>query len=153
WVKPQLAATGREVAIPAWRNIFSALDAALRLLHPVMPFLTEELWHRLPQTTGARSIALDRFPEPRSEWADAEADRQMATLQEIVIAARNIRADMKIDPKRKVAADLSSSDAGVRQLVEANLDPMLRLASLSALHVSSGHLDGAGAAVRSTAQF
>ena len=64
-VKPQLSAADREVALPAWRNIFAALDAALRLLHPVMPFLTEELWHRLPQPAGARSIALDRFPEPR----------------------------------------------------------------------------------------
>ena len=70
-----------------------------------MPFLTEELWHRLPQPAGARSIALDKFPEPRANWADAAADEAMATLQEIVIAARNIRAEMKLDPKRKVAAD------------------------------------------------
>src|SRR5580698_2319691 len=67
WVKPQLASADREVALAAWRNIFAALDSALRLLHPVMPFLTEELWHKLPQPDGARSIALDRFPEPRPE--------------------------------------------------------------------------------------
>ena len=71
WVKPQLADTEREVALAAWRNIFAALDAALRLLHPVMPFLTEELWHKLPQPAGARSIALDQFPEPRANWTDA----------------------------------------------------------------------------------
>jgi valyl-tRNA synthetase len=153
WVKPQLTAADHGVALPAWRNIFAALDAALRLLHPVMPFMTEELWHRLPQMEGARSIALDRFPEPRAEWADAAADREMTTLQEIVIAARNIRAEMKLDPKRKVAAEFSSSDAATRRLVAGSLDPILRLAALSALDVSAAHLDSTGAAVRSTAQF
>ena len=153
WVKPQLVDTNHEVAIPAWRNIFAALDAALRLLHPVMPFLTEELWQKLPQPADARSVALDRFPEPRATWTDAAADDAMTTLQEIVTAARNIRAEIKLDPKRKVSADFSTGDSGVRKLIEDNLDPLLRLASLSGLQISSGHLDATGAAVRSTAQF
>jgi valyl-tRNA synthetase len=153
WVKPQLAASDREVALAAWRNIFAALDAALRLLHPVMPFLTEELWHRLPQPVGSRSIALDKFPEPEPGWADAASDEEMATLQEIVISARNIRAEMKLDPKRKVAADFSTGNPVLRKLVEGNLDPLLRLAALSQLQMLSGHLDPEGAAIRSTAQF
>jgi valyl-tRNA synthetase len=153
WVKPQLADTNREIAIAAWRNIFAAFDAALRLLHPIMPFLTEELWHRLPQPAGARSIALDKFPEPRAQWTDAAAERDMATLQEIIIAARNIRAEMKVDQKKKIAADFSSTDPAISTLVQQNLDPLLRLASLSALQISSGRLDAAGAALRSTAQF
>ena len=153
WVKPQLSSTDRDVAIPAWRNIFAVLDAALRLLHPAMPFLTEELWHKLPQPAGARSIALDHFPEARKEWVEASADAQMALIQEIIVAARNIRAEMKIDQKKKVAAEFSSKDAGVRALVQGNLDALARLASLSELTVSSGALASDGAAVRSTAQF
>ncbi len=153
WVKPQLADTDREVAVPAWRNIFAALDAALRLLHPAMPFLTEELWHKLPQPAGARSIALDKFPEPLPNWADAGSDDAMARLQEIVIAARNIRAEMKIDPKRKVAAEFSGRSPMLRNLVLDNLDPLLRLAALSELRVTADHLDPAGAAIRSTAAF
>jgi len=153
WVKPQLADANREIAIAAWRNIFAAFDAALRLLHPIMPFLTEELWHRLPQPAGAPSIALDKFPEPRAQWTDASAERDMAALQEIIITARNIRAEMKVDQKKKIAADFSSSDPAIRALVQQNLDPLLRLASLSALQISSGRLDAAGAALRSNAQF
>jgi valyl-tRNA synthetase len=153
WVKPQLSDANGEIAIAAWRNIFAAFDAALRLLHPIMPFLTEELWHRLPQPAGARSIALDKFPEPRAHWTDAAAERDMATLQEIIIAARNIRAEMKADQKKKIAADFSSADPAIRTLVEQNLDPLLRLASLSALQISATRLDSAGAALRSTAQF
>ena len=77
----------------------------------------------------------------------------MSTLQEIVIAARNIRAEMKLDPKRKVAADFSTGNPVLRKLVEDNLDPLLRLAALSGLQIASGHLDPEGAAIRSTAQF
>jgi valyl-tRNA synthetase len=153
WVKPQLSAADREVAIAAWRNIFAVLDAALRLLHPVMPFLTEELWHKLPQPAGARSIALDRFPARREDWIDAGADVDMALIQETIAAARNIRAEMKVDQKRKVSADFSTKDEAVRKLVELNLEPLLRLASLSGLNISAGHLGAAGAAVRSTARF
>jgi valyl-tRNA synthetase len=153
WVKPQLAATDRAVAVAAWRNIFAALEAALRLLHPVMPFLTEELWHRLTQPTGARSIALERFPEPRANWTDTQAEKEFATLQEIITAARNIRSEMKIDQKRKIPADFSSSDSAIRKLAEQNAEPLARLATLSALNISSNRLDGAGAAVRSTSQF
>ncbi len=153
WVKPQLASTERVVALAAWRNIFAALEAALRLLHPVMPFLTEELWHRLPQPAGARSIALDKFPEPRPQWEYASAAGEMELLQEIVIAARNIRAEMKLDPKRKVAADFSSGDPAIRKLAEENLDALQRLATLSELQIASGHLDSTGAAMRSTARF
>jgi valyl-tRNA synthetase len=153
WVKPQLSSSDRELAVAAWRNIFAVLDTALRLLHPVMPFLTEELWHKLPQPAEARSIALDHFPEARQEWMDASAESDMTLIQEIIAAARNIRAEMKIDQKKKVAAEFSSKDTGVRGLVERNLDALTRLASLSELQVSSGALAAEGAAVRSTAQF
>ncbi len=153
WVKPQLASPDRAVAIAAWRNIFAALDAALRLLHPVMPFLTEELWHRLPQPEGARSIALDKFPELQASWTDTAADDSMAILQEIVVAARNIRAELKLDPKRKVPAELFATGPMRRNLVQENLDAILRLASLSELRIMAGHLDAAGGAVRSTAAF
>ena len=158
WVKPQLASPDRAVAVAAWRNIFAALDAALRLLHPVMPFLTEELWHRLPQADGARSIALDQFPEPLPRWIDAASEDEMAVLQEIVAAARNIRAEMKVDPKKKVAAEFFATGPMRRTLVQENLDPILRLASLSELRIMPGHVDAGNAAaasgiIRSTAAF
>jgi valyl-tRNA synthetase len=153
WVKPQLVDPDLEIAIPAWRNIFAALDAALRLLHPVMPFLTEELWHRLPQPSGARSISLDKFPEQHAEWTDATADADMGTLQEIIAAARNMRSEMKLDPKHKIPADFSTGNPALRKLVSENMHPLLRLAALSSLQISSGHVDPAGSVIRSTAQF
>ena len=153
WVKPQLSDPDREIAVAAWRNIFAALEAALRLLHPVMPFLTEELWHKLPQREGARSIALERFPDARANWADTAADADMALLQDIVIAARNIRAEMKVDAKRKVPAELSIANPLAAKLVAQNIGPISQLATLSGLRVSGERMNSDGRAVRSTALF
>ncbi|HYL11062.1 MAG TPA: valine--tRNA ligase [Candidatus Acidoferrales bacterium] len=153
WQKPLLTSSDRETATAAWRNIFSVFEAALRLLHPFMPFLTEELWHRLPQAATAKSIALAQYPQARPEWIDEEAERQFTLLQETITAAREIRATMKLDSKRKVAADFSSVEYDLRELIKANRQPVLRLASLSDLRVSGEPLQAAGGTVRSTARF
>jgi valyl-tRNA synthetase len=128
-------------------------DAALRLLHPFMPFLTEELWHQFPQRAGAKSIALDRFPEVRDTWRNQGALEEFGTIQEIITAVRNIRADMKIDPKKKVAAELSMLDAAARASVEANRDGIVRLGMLTELKISGERLAPGDGAVRSTAKF
>jgi valyl-tRNA synthetase len=153
WVKPELLSANRERAVAAWRNLFSAFDAALRLLHPFMPFLTEELWHQLPRRPGAKSIALDSYPEARTDWKNSAAQEQFSLIQEVVQACRNIRAEMKLDPKKKVAAEFSSSDAAACSVMEANRDGILRLAVLSELKVGAERLAHAGGAVRSTSVF
>jgi len=153
WVKPELQNADRRHAIVAWRNLFAAFEAALRLLHPFMPFLTEELWHQLPQPPGAKSIALDRYPEVRKEWKNPQSLRNFGQIQEVIVALRNIRAEMKLEPKKKVPAEFSSGEAAVRQVIEENRDGIARLAALSELKISAGHLPQAGGSVRSTARF
>jgi len=154
WVKPELQNADRERAIVAWKNLFAAFDAALRLLHPFMPFLTEELWHQLPQKAGAKSIALDRFPEARTDWKNASALSQVALIQEVVTALRTIRAELKLDPKKKVAAEFSTVDSSSRSLVEANRTAIERFAALSELRmVPREQFDAKTGAVRSTATF
>ena len=146
WVKPQLTASDREIAVPAWRNIFAALEAALRLLHPVMPFLTEELWHRLPQSVGARSIALEPFPEPHPNWANEKAEREMSYLQGGIVSARNQRAELKINQKEKVPAEALILDGQQRRVLEDNHDTFMRLASLSDLKFASRPASRSGGA-------
>ena len=153
WVKPELQGSDQERAVAAWRNLFAAFDAALRLLHPIMPFLTEELWHQLPQRAGAKSISLYRFPEARPEWESPSAQDQFALIQDVVVALRNIRAEIKLEPKKKVAAEFSSSDEAMRRVIEANREGILRLAALSELKVGAARLAQAVGGLRSTAQF
>jgi valyl-tRNA synthetase len=74
-------------------------------------------------------------------------------LQEIIVSIRNIRAEMKLDPKKRVAAEIYAWDQLTRETIERNLDGVLRLALLSELHISSEPLEQAGGAVRSTSQF
>jgi valyl-tRNA synthetase len=153
WVKPELQSTNAECAEVAWKNLFAAFDAALRLLHPVMPFLTEELWHQLPQKQGAKSIALDAYPVATENWKNAAALKEFSFLQDVIKTLREIRSQMKLDPKKKVKAEFSSADAGLRASLIANLDAVLRLGILSELNISADRLELSGAAVRSTAQF
>jgi len=153
WVKPELQAADQSRAAVAWKNLFAAFDGALRLLHPLMPFLTEELWHQLPQPTGAKSIALDAFPEAREPWKNPRAVEQFELIQEVITVLRTIRADMKADPRKKLAAQFSSADSATRQLIEANGNGISRLAILSELKISSARLAETGSAMRSTARF
>jgi valyl-tRNA synthetase len=154
WVKPELQNADRERAVAAWKNLFAAFDAALRLLHPLMPFLTEELWHQLPQKAGLKSIALDRFPQAQADWKNAKALSEVALIQEVVTALRTIRAELKLDPKKKVQADFSTGDAAASELIRANLGAITRFAVLSELRiVPRQQFDAKTGAVRSTAQF
>jgi valyl-tRNA synthetase len=153
WVKPDLQSDDKERAVVAWRNLFAVFEAALRLLHPFMPFLTEELWHQFPQQAGAKSIALERFPEVRESRRNNAALEEFGLLQEIITAVRNIRAEMKLDPKKKVAAELSVADERTRAAVESNRDGIVRLGLLTDLKITGGPLAQSGGAVRSSAKF
>jgi valyl-tRNA synthetase len=154
WVKPELQSADRERAVVAWRNLFAAFDAALRLLHPFMPFLTEELWHRLPQKAGAKSIALDRFPEAQAGWRNPKAASDVALIQEVVTALRNIRAELKLDPKKKVVAVFSTVDEAAQELIQTNVGAIVRFGVLSDLRVvPRQQFDAKSGAVRSTATF
>jgi valyl-tRNA synthetase len=156
WVKPELQSANRERSLVAWKNLFAAFDDALRLLHPFMPFLTEELWHQLPQKSGAKSIALGTFPTARKDWAKGkivDAVDIFSLLQDVITALRTIRAESKLDPKKKVPAEFWSSAALVRNRVQAESDAIVRLAFLSELKISTTPLEQAGGAVRSTALF
>jgi valyl-tRNA synthetase len=77
-----------------WRNLLSVFSAYLRLQHPIMPFITEELWHRFGQ---ANSIALAEYPQAGA--TDEASEREMSGLQEIITAARKLRADHGLDRK------------------------------------------------------
>jgi valyl-tRNA synthetase len=128
-------------------------DDALRLLHPFMPFLTEELWHQLPQRAGAKSIALQEFATNRQKSGKVPRANEFVLIQDTIGEIRNIRAEMKLDPKKKIAAEFHSSYGYIRDTIERNREGIQRLAILSDLKVSAAKLSETGGTVRSTARF
>jgi valyl-tRNA synthetase len=136
-----------------WRNVLVVFERALRLLHPVMPFLTEELWQRLATDQSGRpvSIALAAFPQREPSWADDAAEREMDLLQEIITAARNMRADMKLDPKAGLDGALYSDTAA--DLARAHADEIIEKLAGVKLELRAGHAAKGAGVLRSTAKF
>ncbi|MBM3786543.1 MAG: valine--tRNA ligase [Acidobacteria bacterium] len=136
-----------------WRNILTVFEASLRLLHPAMPFITEELWQRLCKGREGRtvSISLARFPQFSEECADAEAEADFAQLREIIGAARNLRADAKLDPKQQLDA-VVYCDGAVARLASTQKEAIEKLANV-ALRVEPGTAQRAKGAKRATPAF
>jgi valyl-tRNA synthetase len=126
-----------------WRNLLSVFGAYLRLQHPIMPFITEELWHRFGQT---QSIALAAYP--RAGQRDEAAEHQMALLQEMITAARKLRADHGLDRKLVLNGVLYCRN-GSKQ-VELGVIEKLANVKLDIRNEASPKLEGA---VRSTPDF
>src|SRR5207244_12097345 len=130
-----------------------AFETALRLLHPVMPFLTEELWQRMaPEDATGRpvSIALAPYPQYSHDATDLIAERQVNLLQDIIGAARDLRADMKLDPKLPLSGTLHARGA-THEVGFAHAEAIRRLANVKLEFVQDGK-PPAGA-VRSTHEF
>ncbi len=97
------------------------LDASLRLLHPVMPFVTEELWQRLPRAEGAaESIMIARFPDAAWGRRDPAAVREMEALQSAVRAVRTLRAESNVSPAAEVEVKLFADDPAARAALESS---------------------------------
>jgi valyl-tRNA synthetase len=104
----------KKVPGATWSNATRAFETALRLLHPAMPFLTEELWQRLGNAAPI-SIALAPYPQFRSELADPEAESQIEILKKIVGGARLTRAENKLDPRQQLTGTLYCADLDLAQ--------------------------------------
>jgi valyl-tRNA synthetase len=97
-----------------------ALETALRALHPYLPFITEELWQRLPRPASRPvSIALAPYPAAADGRADEGAERDMAILMAAIGAARTVRSEHEVHPSAKVPLELRAADERVRSLLES----------------------------------
>jgi valyl-tRNA synthetase len=114
--KVQLAAGSPAQQRATRRTLLEVLEAALRLLHPITPFVTEELWQRvwvLAARRGAAeptSVMVQPYPQPEPARIDAAADAELALLKRIVDACRNLRGEMNLSPAARVPLALTPRD-------------------------------------------
>ncbi|MGA7313324.1 MAG: valine--tRNA ligase [Silvibacterium sp.] len=106
---------------PALTTLLATFEAALRLLSPFMPFITEELWHAVyGGRPPAKSIALSRYPQAFDEALDDAVENEMATLQELIVNIRALRKDLEIPERELAAAEITASDK-IQRLATANV--------------------------------
>src|SRR5882724_11752719 len=99
--------------------LVTALETAMRLLHPFMPFLTEEIWQQLPKPTGApQSIMITLYPVRDVRFYDDASEASMALVQKVIVALRGIRADKNIPSATRVMALLSVNDDYKKTILE-----------------------------------
>ena len=152
-VKPRLAPENGAAAGIACGNLVSLFEASLRLLHPVMPFITEEIWHAVYDgNPPLKSIALAAYPQADEKQVDLAAETSMAIVQDLIVAVRNLRAELKVEQKQRVPIQIYAPDAEIKSLLEQNQSAIERLANVEGVTFVENSLAKVAGA-RSTARF
>src|SRR5579864_8271246 len=155
-IKPRLnveEGADKSGARAACANLVNLFDASLRLLHPVMPFITEEIWQAIYEGKAPyKSIALAEYPQASEKQFDLGAETEMAILQDLIVSVRNLRAELKVEPKVKVPVEVFAHEPEIRKMIDHNRGAVERLASVEKItFVESSLANRTGA--RGTARF
>ena len=134
---------GRQAA--ARRTICEVFSRLMRMMHPIMPFVTEEIWHRLPGCEG--SVMQAAWPAQNPAGSDPKAEEEMELIMQTIGSIRNIRGEMGINPGQSLDAVLAPETGEVRDLIEAHSHHLTALAKLG----SVGYLDGSAPPEKSAA--
>jgi len=139
-IKPILQGTDAQAKCDVRDALYVALEGGLRLLHPFMPFVTEELWQRLPRSLvckDVQSIMLAPFPEGNQEWDSKHLEGEMDMIMSVAKATRSIRAQYDLLPKNKTMLYVVSDSAATARVVAAGKSEICTLSNSSELEITS----------------
>ncbi len=114
------------------QTLSEVLDAVLRLLHPFMPFITEEIWQQLPQRRGSESVMIAEFPKPDEGYDDESVANEMGLIIEVTNGLRNIRGEMNLPPGERITALFRTKNGGVEKRLRENQSFIQSLALVEA---------------------
>ena len=104
------------------------LDKGLKMLHPFMPFITEEIWQKLQ--TGEETIMLSEFPKEEKDFVNVEAEKEFDYLKEIISAIRNIRGEANVSPSKKIEVIFKTTDENSGNILQNNAKILDKLANV-----------------------
>jgi len=113
----------------------TVLSGVLRLLHPFVPFITEEIWQRMPHTEG--SIMIAQFPQGTDFISDEESIKEMDLIKEVITGVRNIRGEMNIPPKKDVKIIIDVKRKKEKEIFKNNLSYITNLAKVESVELVS----------------
>jgi valyl-tRNA synthetase len=142
WAKPRLAGEDPVARDGARRVLAYALEALLVLLHPLMPHLTEELWHALTASQENSFLALQSWPQPDERWLDAECETSFQFGIDAVRAIRNLRALSGVKPAEKLVVGIHSERPERQAFIAANKQKIMRLVGASELRCDAAPIAG-----------
>ena len=116
-------------------TLYKTLEKSLRMLHPIMPFITEDIWQRLPREHKAESIMVTSWPHMQKDFISKKVDSEMRLLIDIIQAIRNLRATWRIEHKKEVHVSIKAKKSVVSSL-KSNATYINRLARVGNLEVS-----------------
>ncbi|RHY35699.1 hypothetical protein DYB30_000825 [Aphanomyces astaci] len=148
-VKPVMAGTDAEAKQTAQQTLYLCLEFGLRLLHPIMPFVTEELWQRLPGHRSEASIVIAAYPEAHhhTAWANPDAEAGMDLVKDIIHAGRSLRAEYGLANSARPACFLATDDPVLQATIEAQVDDFCTLSKAGETKVLLGTAPPAGCAI------
>ncbi|WP_369713301.1 valine--tRNA ligase [Leptotrichia sp. HSP-342] len=118
---------GSDKVVAQW-VLRHVLDKGLKMLHPFMPFITEEIWQKLQ--TGEETIMLSDFPEEEKEFINIDAEKEFDYLKEIISAIRNIRGEANVSPSKKIEVIFKTADENARNILQNNAKILDKLANV-----------------------
>ena len=115
------------------RTLIRTLECIMRLAHPIIPFITEELWQKVAPVAGIQgeSVAIARYPQAQPEKIDPAAIAHVAKLKSIVDACRNLRGEMNVSPAQRLPLLVHAGQGGDAQFITQSADVLKALAKLS----------------------
>jgi len=135
--------TSPEAKRGARRTLAEVLEATLRLLHPLMPFITEEIWQRAAPLAGRTgpSVMLEAYPRTADFPADPDADRQVAAFKAVVLGIRQIRGELDVPHSRATPVFVRSDRDGDAAAIAALAPAIARVANLESVTLIESEAD------------